>query len=125
LLDLLDLDIPLYLRYSPGPQADAAHPSVDHESGLAMPGHAANPLRPPRWWTRPAADWLARRVCQYLRELHDGARPCILTGEVADTGPDNEPLLIDIQPIAWLAPDLITEAHHRYHDRMNTGQAQH
>lgn len=122
LADLLDLGIPVYLRYSPGPQADAAHPSVDHESGLPMPGHSANPLRPPGWWTLPVADWLARCVCQYLRKLDEGARPWVLTGEVVDFGPDNEPLLVGVRPIAWLSPELVAEAERRYRERMNVGQ---
>jgi hypothetical protein len=122
LVELLDLGIPVYLRYSPGPEADAAHPSVDHESGLPLPGHPANPLRPPGWWSLPAADWLARAVCQYLREIHDGARPWVLTGDVVDIGPDNEPLLVNITPIAWLTAELVTEAHRRYRSRMNAGR---
>jgi hypothetical protein len=125
LVELLNLGIPLYLRYSSGPEADAAHPSVDHESGLPMPGHSANPLQPPGWWTRPAADWLSRRVCQYLSKVDEGARPWVLTGEVVDHGPDNEPLLVAVRPIAWLAPELLDEAHRRYQDVMDAGRARH
>ena len=125
LVELLDLGIPLYLRYSPGPEADAAHPSVDHESGLPMPGHSAVSLHPPTWWTLPATDWVARRVCQYLREIHEGARPWVLTGEIADIGPDNEPLLVAVKPLAWLTADLITQAHQRYRHRMDAGRSLH
>lgn len=125
LVDLLDMGVPLYLRYSPGPEADAAHPSTDHESGLPMPGHAAVPLAPPAWWTLPAADWVARRVCQYLREVHEGARPWLLTGQVADFGPDNEPLLVAAEPIAWLSSDLVTEAYRRYRARLDAGRSLH
>jgi hypothetical protein len=125
LTELMEMDIPLFLRYSPGPAADAAHPSVDHESGLTMPGHSANPLAPPRWWTLPPEDWLARRICQYLRELAEGARPWVLTGEVTDFGPDNEPLLVDIAPVAWLSNELLAEAHQRYRDSMNAGKSTH
>ena len=122
LAELLDHDLPVYLRYSPGPEADAAHPSVDHESGLPMPGHSANPLRVPGWWTLPVADWLARRVCQYLRKIHDGARPWVLTGDAVDFGPDNEPLLVRVQPIAWLSAELVREAHERYRSRLAAGR---
>jgi hypothetical protein len=125
LVDLLGLGIPLYLRYSPGPEADAAHPSIDHESGLPMPGHSANPLQPPGWWTLPAADWLARSVCQYLREIHEGARPWVLTGQIVDVGPDNEPLLVNIQPLAWLTAELVTDAHRRYRRHMDAGRSSH
>jgi hypothetical protein len=122
LAELLDHDLAVYLRYSPGPEADAAHPSVDHESGLPLPGHSANPLLVPGWWTLPATDWLARRVCQYLRKIEDGARPWVLTGDAVDFGPDNEPLLVRVQPIAWLSADLVREAHLRYRTRLVAGR---
>jgi hypothetical protein len=122
---LLDHGMTVYLRYSPGPEADAAHPSRDHESGLLMPGVSANPLAPPRWWTRPAEDWVARAVCQYLRELDEGARPWVLTGRVADRGPDNEPLLVDVEPVAWLSGELVREAQRRYREQLDAGQATH
>ncbi|MFL6122080.1 DUF6098 family protein [Actinophytocola sp.] len=122
---LLEHDLRVYLRYSPGPEADAGHPSKDHESGLLMPGVSANPLWPPHWWTRPPADWVARKVCQYLRELHEGARPWVLTGREIDFGPDNEPLLVDLEPIAWLSADLVREAQQRYQAELNAGQATH
>jgi hypothetical protein len=123
LVELLGLGVPVYLRYSPGPDADAVHPSVDHESGLPMPGHSANPLQPPGWWTRPVADWLARRVCQYLRAHRSDTRPWVLTGEVVDFGPDNEPLLVEVRPIAWLSEELVDEARRRYEGNMDAGRA--
>lgn len=115
----------LYLRYSPGPEADIAHPSTDHESGLLMPGVSANPLAPPHWWTLPMGDWLARRVCQYLRETREGARPWVLHGRVVDFGPDNEPLLVDVVPVAWLAAELVAEARASYVERLRAGKATH
>jgi hypothetical protein len=125
LVSLIGGGVPLHLRYSPGPAEDMSHPSTDHESGLVMPGLSANPLDPPGWWTLPAEDWVARAVCQYLRELDEGARPWVLTGRVVDTGPDNEPLLVDIQPVAWLSGELIHEARRHYQERLNAGQATH
>lgn len=122
---LIDHGEAVYLRYSPGPASDAVHPSKDHESGLLMSGLSANPLWPPQWWTRPAEDWVARRVCQYLRELDEGARPWVLTGRVIDFGPDNEPLLTDIEPIAWLSDELLTAAHTHYREQLDAGQATH
>lgn len=125
LADLMRLDVPLYLRYSPGPDADRAHPSMDHESGLPLPGHSANPLQPPSWWTLPLTDWLARRVCQYLREVREGARPWVLTGTVVDVGPDNEPLLVGVRPVAWLSDGLVQEARRHYRARLDAGKATH
>lgn len=115
----------VHLRYSPGPEADTAHASTDHESGLVMPGLSANPLGPPAWWTLPVEDWVARRVCQYMRELYEGARPWVLTGREVDFGPDNEPLLVNVQPIAWLSDELVAEAHQHYQNRLNVGKATH
>jgi hypothetical protein len=122
---LVDGGLTVYLRYSPGPVADASHPSTDHESSLVMPGLSVNPLTPPGWWSLPVTDWVARRVCQYLRELEEGARPWVLTGRVIDFGPDNEPLVDDVRPIAWLSGSLVREAHRRYHARLNAGKATH
>jgi hypothetical protein len=122
LVDLLVLDIPLYLRCSPGPEADAGHPSVDRESGLRLSGHSAVPLCPPDWWTLPVEDWLARRLCQCLWQAPIGAaRPWVLTGEVVDYGPDDEPLLVYVKPIAWLTGELIEEARERYEARLRVG----
>lgn len=123
LAGLLESGIALYLRYSPGPVADTTNLSTDHESGLVMPGLSANPLRVPRWWTLPPEDWLARRICQYLREIHQGSRPWVLTGKVVDFGPDNEPLLDEVEPIAWLSAGLVRNAHERYHQRLDAGRA--
>ncbi|WP_285490332.1 DUF6098 family protein [Amycolatopsis taiwanensis] len=128
LADLAELIVPcstVYVRYSPGPDEDAEHPSTDHESGLQLPGLSANSLKPPGWWTLPVEDWLARRICQYLREREEGARPWVLTGKEADFGPDNEPLLVDIEPIAWLSGDLIEEASERYQQRLDAGRSTH
>lgn len=122
---LIDHGEAVYLRYSPGPESDAAHPSRDHESGLLMSGVSANPLWPPTWWTRPVVDWVARSVCQYRRELEEGARPWVLTGRVVDFGPDNEPLLTDVEPIAWLSGALLAAADAHYRAQLDAGRDLH
>lgn len=121
LAELVRAGLAPYLRYSPGPESDALHPSVDHESGLAMPGISVNPLPAPGWWTLPLEDWLARRVCQYLRELREGAFPWIVAGRSVDVGPDNEPLLVDLRPVAWVSAQVVEEARERYYARLRTG----
>ncbi|MFD4190523.1 DUF6098 family protein [Amycolatopsis thermoflava] len=128
LADLAELLIPgavVYVRYSPGPESDAEHPSTDHESGLEMPGVSVNPLNAPGWWSLPVEDWLARRIVQYAHQQAEGARPWVLTGKEVDFGPDNEPLLVDVEPIAWISGDLVREAHERYHSRLDAGRATH
>src|SRR4051812_31398909 len=102
----------LFVRYSRGPDEDAARPSHDYESGLDMPGLSVTPLHPESWWTRPVADWVARRVCKYM-ELADSEpdrRPWILTGVVVGNGPDHEPLVANTKPIAWIGPGALDEA---------------
>jgi hypothetical protein len=49
----------------------------------------------------------------------------VLTGRVVDFGPDNEPLLTDIQPIAWLSEELLAAAQAHYEDQLDAGQATH
>jgi hypothetical protein len=46
----------LYVRFSTGLEQDRSDASVDHESGLRLPGLSVNPLQPPSWWRdRPLA----------------------------------------------------------------------
>jgi hypothetical protein len=98
---------PLFVRFSSGLDRDG---SVDHESGLPLPGVSVNPLRPPAWWKGPPlADWVTRQVCayQHLMERDDDRRCWIVTGTVVGRGPDNEPLLADVQALAVLSEALV------------------
>lgn len=49
----------------------------------------------------------------------------MLTGEVVEFGPDNEPLLVEVRPVAWLSDELTEEARHHYRTRMDAGKATH
>jgi hypothetical protein len=114
----------IYLRYSLGPDQDAATVSRDYEADVDLPGLPCTLLTPERWWPREPEDWIARRVCKYLH-LAAGdqrRRPWILTGDVAGYGPDQEPLLTSVHPLAWLSGDLVGEARRRYHQRFDVGQ---
>ncbi len=115
----------LYVRYSRGPEEDCdGRVSRDYESGLELPGLSANPLAPASWWTRPLEDWLARQVRMYahLKDDADDHRcASVLTGTVAERGPDNEPLLVDVTPVAVLSEELLREAQKRYQDRFQIG----
>jgi hypothetical protein len=113
-----------YVRYSEGPDVDAHEQSVDTESGLKLPGLSVNPLHPAGWWTRPLPDWLARQVCQY-QDLHhkNPARfPWVLDGRVVERGPDNEPLLVDVEILGTLSQDLLEEAGERYNRNFRAGK---
>lgn len=106
----------LHVRYSEGPQHDADQRSMDTESGLELPGLSVNPLDAESWWTRPLEDWLARQLCQYrhLAEKNPERYAWILRGTLAGRGPDCEPLLRDVEPVAALEDRLLEEAEQRY-----------
>jgi len=112
---------PLYVRFSEGPEADAHARSIDHESGLELPGLSVNPLHPESWWSRPLHDWLARQLCQYahLQEENPRSHAWVLTGRVAGRGPDCEPLIAEPRPVAAIADAVIDEAGRVYSERFD------
>ncbi|AGF72801.1 DUF6098 family protein [Corynebacterium halotolerans] len=114
----------LHVRYSEGPDNDASGGSTDTESGLELPGLSVNPLNPESWWTRPLGDWIARQLCQYkhLQEKNPERFAWVLRGRQVGRGPDCEPLLVDISPIARLSPALLAEAERRYRENFDAGQ---
>lgn len=112
-LEMLVADgVRLFVRYSHGWERDRESGSIDTESGLELPGLSVNPLNPEPWWTRPLSDWLARQLCQYkhLMEKDPSRFPWVLRGTCVGRGPDCEPLLVDVEPVAVLSPGLISEA---------------
>ncbi len=112
-----------YVRYSEGPEHDVEE-SVDTESGLTLPGLSVNPLHAEEWWTRPIEDWLARQVCQYqeLQEKNPDRFAWVLRGIEVGRGPDCEPLLRGVVPIARLDDRLLDEAAARYEERFAAGK---
>ena len=104
----------LFVRWSRGPDADADGSSADDLTGSRLPGLSANPLAVEPWWAgRPLRLWIARRLHDYSHLEHDkgpGVRPWVLEGEECGRGPDNEPLVDSVQPVAWIADEIITEA---------------
>ncbi|MEV8614772.1 DUF6098 family protein [Amycolatopsis sp. NPDC051373] len=114
----------LYVRWSRGPDTDLADDdrdptSLDGLTGISLPGLSANPLRTESWWRdRPVRLWLARRLYDYghLRDLRGpGVRPWVLRGREIARGPDNEPLVVDAQPLAWVADSVLREARRLVH----------
>ncbi|WP_247638813.1 DUF6098 family protein [Microbacterium sufflavum] len=114
----------LHVRYSDGPEDDRRRSSLDSESGLELPGLSVNPLDAERWWTRPLEDWLARQLCQYqhLAEKDPTRIAWILRGEICGRGPDCEPLLRDVEPIAVLDASVLVEARDRYERNFDAGR---
>ncbi|MFJ4585462.1 DUF6098 family protein [Streptomyces echinatus] len=105
----------LYARWSHGPERDlTAVSSTDDLTGVRLPGLSASSLDIEDWWgERPAEIWVARRLydyCHLPRVKDERTRPWILHGREAARGPDNEPLVRDIEPIGWIADCVITEA---------------
>lgn len=87
----------LFVRWSRGPDADAAGTSSDDLTGVPLPGLSANPLAVEPWWgDRPPRLWLARRLFDYSYLKHEkgpGVQPWLLEGREQGRGPDNEPLI--------------------------------
>ncbi|MET9951867.1 DUF6098 family protein [Streptomyces sp. NPDC006339] len=105
----------LYVRWSLGPQVDLTGTrSRDALTGVELPGLSANPLDVEDWWgDRSLRTWAARRLYDYshLPRIRDGrVRPWLLHGREAARGPDNEPLVRDVQPLGWVAEEVITQA---------------
>lgn len=112
----------LYLRYSRGPDVDATETSRDKESGCLLPGLSVNPVTPEPWWHRAPQEWVARQLCQYAHLWRDGSRGWLLTGAEAGRGPDCEPLLVDVVPLAEISPEALQEAHRVYHEAFDAGR---
>ena len=106
----------LYLRYSEGPEKDwKAGPSTDYESGQEMPGWSVTTVDPEPWWTRPAADWIARRMSQYAQLAEESDRfPWLLRGR-------REPLVDGLAPVARVGRRALDEALTRYRERFDVG----
>jgi hypothetical protein len=121
---LASADRGLYVRYSEGYQSDVERGSLDTESGLELPGLSVNPLNPEDWWTRPRRDWLARQLCQYkdLKEKNPNRIAWVLSGRDVGRGPDCEPLLVDVEPLAVLEDALLGEAQEVYEERFEAGR---
>ncbi|MFD0381569.1 DUF6098 family protein [Streptomyces stramineus] len=105
----------LYVRWSLGPEADLSTASSrDELTGVPLPGLSASPLDVEPWWEdRPVRLWAARRLYDYchLPRLRGGdVRPWLLRGRENGRGPDNEPLVRDVEPLAWIDPKVIDEA---------------
>lgn len=105
----------LYVRWSRGPGVDLHHvSSTDELTGVRMPGLSANPLDVEDWWEDRSVElWVARRLYDYAHLPHDkgpGVRPWVLRGREAGRGPDNEPLVTDVEPLYWIADEVIDAA---------------
>lgn len=105
----------LYVRWSLGPETDLRDKSSrDELTGVSLPGLSANSLDVEPWWRdRPVRIWVARRLydyCHLPRHRGGGVRPWLLRGRENGRGPDNEPLVTHVEPLAWVDDAVIDEA---------------
>jgi hypothetical protein len=123
-VELVDAYGTLFLRYSKGPEADRTGPSRDYEADVKMPGLSVTVVSPEPWWRRPVEDWVARRLCKYAELGEEEDRfPWLLTGCVVGNGPDHEPLVNEVQPVARVATAALEEALSVYDERFDVGQS--
>jgi hypothetical protein len=116
----------LYVRWSKGPDADVTanhkpeQSSRDGLTGIMLPGLSANPLGVEPWWgERPLRLWVTRRLFDYrhLGTVRGAAvRAWVLVGEHCGRGPDNEPLVICHQPVAWISEKTLRQAEKAVHE---------
>jgi hypothetical protein len=111
-----------YVRYSAGPEADAAEASRDGESGALLPGLSVNRLAPEPWWDRPPREWVARQLVQYAHLAGDERYPWGLTGHEVGRGPDSEPLVSDVVPVAVVDKAALREAVQVYRAAFQPGR---
>ena len=105
-------DVPLYVRFSAGPEADERATSRDEESGCQLPGLIVSPLMPEPWWNRSIECWVAHQLSQYLDfdSPIEHRIPWILTGQPAGRGPRCELLVADVRPVALIDPTLVIKS---------------
>ncbi|GAA2727851.1 DUF6098 family protein [Cellulomonas aerilata] len=115
----------LFVRWSQGPDVDLDEQSLgrsrDALTGIPLPGMSANSLRVEEWWgDRPLDLWVARRLYDYrhLRDLRGpGVRAWILRGRECSRGPDNEPLVVDAVPVAWVDDAVLEQGERLVEDQ--------
>lgn len=118
-------DAVLYVRYSLGPDRDRREASIDYESGVVLPGLCVARLTPEPWWSRPAVDWVARRVCSYvhLAERDRERQAWVLAGTEVGRGPDHEPLVRDVAPLGAISDVAIAQARWHYESVFDAGRS--
>ncbi|WP_110084982.1 DUF6098 family protein [Streptomyces sp. NRRL WC-3549] len=105
----------LYVRWSHGPDPDLETlSSRDELTGVPLPGLSANALDVEDWWgDRSVRTWVARRLYDYshlphVKDAH--TRPWVLQGSEVGRGPDNEPLVRQVEPLGWIDRSVIHQA---------------
>lgn len=84
------------------------------KSGNLLPGVPAWPMSPEPWWAAGARVWIARQLARHAHRAHAGAEPWLVAGEVRGRGPDCEPLIAQLTPLARIDQAVLTEADEAY-----------
>src|SRR3954454_13905797 len=114
----------VYLRYSQGPDEDLGGASSrDYEADVELTGLSVTVASPEPWWPRPVEEWVARRLCKYAElGAASGRFPWLLTGRQVGNGPDHEPLVDEVRPVARVDDEVVREAVRLYHERFSAGE---
>jgi hypothetical protein len=68
-------------------------------------------------------DWVARRICKYLELGEEGDRyPWLLTARLTGHGPDHEPVVDHVVPVARIGQGALDEAKRLYRERFDVGE---
>jgi hypothetical protein len=123
LADLVAGDSPMYLRYFQGPGrgcCEGSQPRLRGRRDIAWTvGHHD---RPGTMVPRAVEEWVARRICKYGELAEEDDRYAwLLKGIIVGRGPDHEPLLTDIRPLARLSRAVLEQATLLYHERFEVG----
>lgn len=104
----------VYLRFGHDPEDLDAAARRERESGNLLPGVPAWPLCPEPWWGAGARTWVARQLARRSHLAHAGAEPWLVAGEVRGRGPDCEPLIGSLAPVALINRAVLAEAEEAY-----------
>jgi len=104
----------VYVRFSYTPDDRDAEARRERESGNLLPGVPAWPMRPEPWWAAGARVWIARQLSRHAHRAHAGAEPWLVAGEERGRGPDCEPLVARLTPLARIDQSVLTEAEEAY-----------
>lgn len=113
----------LFVRYSHGPKADSAGDwtSMNHGSGQNEGGLSVNNLTDYKYGLHAHGDpnYVAQQLREYdfLRQDDERNKPYLVHGDIAGQGGDNEPVIRNVKPLAFVHPDAIEEARQR--DKQN------
>ncbi|WP_152190664.1 DUF6098 family protein [Georgenia satyanarayanai] len=104
----------VYLRFSYSPDDSDTSNRRERESGNLLPGVPAWPMCPEPWWGAGSRTWIARQLTRHSHLVHSGIEPWLIAGQVRGRGPDCEPLIAHLRPLALVSHKVLVEADESY-----------